>query len=179
MKAPWLGAGDAVRLLAERAACEPAVAWEVLKGKFESGQCEGRERWTADTRWREDRGLPRKNEWSSVRGIDADGDAALARLNELWEFRRDAVDVLARAGGGADASAAASTPAMPARPRNIARRDYEVADAPLVQEMRKMIDAGTARNPTDAARALVGRAEGGGSAVSKAARLAKRYRAAI
>jgi hypothetical protein len=60
--------------------------------------------------------------------------------------------------------------------REPARLDYRETDKPLIAEMRAMILAETARNPTDAARALARRALGSGDEASKVARLAKRYR---
>lgn len=61
------------------------------------------------------------------------------------------------------------------------RLDYRVADQPLIEEMRSMIQRGTARNATDAARAVAKRAAGNGKEASKVTRLAggyiKRYQA--
>ncbi len=54
--------------------------------------------------------------------------------------------------------------------------DYRRHDAPLIVEMRAMIETGEARSPENAARAVVGRAAGGGAAESKVKRLALRYR---
>jgi hypothetical protein len=55
--------------------------------------------------------------------------------------------------------------------------NFAAADLPLVQEMRRLIKAGQARSPEDAARAVVSRAEGHGDPRSRVGRLAKRYRA--
>ena len=48
-------------------------------------------------------------------------------------------------------------------------------DKLLIAEMRAMILGGTARNATDAARALASRAAGGGKEASKVTRLAGGY----
>lgn len=55
------------------------------------------------------------------------------------------------------------------------RNDYTVADTLLVSEMRALINAGKARGPMDAARAVADRATGTGSPDSKAKRLLRRY----
>ena len=55
------------------------------------------------------------------------------------------------------------------------RLDYREADKPLIDEMHAMIVGGTARNATDAARALASRAAGSGKGVSKVTRLAAGY----
>ena len=48
-------------------------------------------------------------------------------------------------------------------------------DKPLIAEMHTMILGGTARNATDAARALARRAAGSGKEASKVTRLAAGY----
>jgi len=68
------------------------------------------------------------------------------------------------------------SPSVAARKRVHNGLDYRKADAPLVTEMRKMIEAGRARSPEDAARGVVDRAVGGGQATSKLKRLALNYR---
>jgi hypothetical protein len=55
-------------------------------------------------------------------------------------------------------------------------RDYRPDDSALVAEMEEAIQAGRACSPEDAARGVVERAVGGGSAASKVARLAKHHR---
>lgn len=57
--------------------------------------------------------------------------------------------------------------------------DYAASDAPLVQEMRRGIEIGKFRNPTDAARALASQAKGDGQESSKVSRLLGRYSAAF
>jgi hypothetical protein len=59
--------------------------------------------------------------------------------------------------------------------REPARLDYRQADRPLIDQMRDMIMAGEARNPTDAARALAHQAVGNGTEASKVSRLVMRY----
>ena len=54
--------------------------------------------------------------------------------------------------------------------------DYREADAPVVAEMRNMIDAGDARSPEDAALAVFDRAVGKAIRDSKVKRLARHYR---
>jgi hypothetical protein len=55
------------------------------------------------------------------------------------------------------------------------RLDYREADKPIIAEMHVMILGGTARNATDAARALASRAAGSGKEASKVTRLAAGY----
>jgi hypothetical protein len=55
------------------------------------------------------------------------------------------------------------------------RRDFREVDKPLIAKMRTMILDGTARNPTDAARALARQASGDGKEASKVTRLAAGY----
>ena len=55
------------------------------------------------------------------------------------------------------------------------RLDYREADKPIIAEMHAMILGGTARNATDAARALASRAPGNGKEASKVTRLAAGY----
>lgn len=55
------------------------------------------------------------------------------------------------------------------------RLDYRKADKPLIDEMHAMIQGGTARNATDAARGLARRAAGNGKEASKVTRLAAGY----
>jgi hypothetical protein len=50
------------------------------------------------------------------------------------------------------------------------------ADEPLVEEMHRLIDSGSAKSAEDAARLVEDRAAGSGTLVSKRTRLAKRYR---
>ena len=64
---------------------------------------------------------------------------------------------------------------LASRKRKHTGRDWRTGDAPLVQEMRRMIDAKEATSATDAARAVVGRAKGDGQPGSKVARLVTRY----
>jgi hypothetical protein len=65
---------------------------------------------------------------------------------------------------------------LPAQKRKSNGRDYRQVDAPLVTEMRHLIEDRSARSPEDAARGLVGRAQGGGTDESKVKRLALHYR---
>jgi hypothetical protein len=53
---------------------------------------------------------------------------------------------------------------------------WEHADEPLVEEMQRLIDSGSAKSAEDAARLVEDRAAGSGTLVSKRTRLAKRYR---
>jgi hypothetical protein len=53
---------------------------------------------------------------------------------------------------------------------------WEHADEPLVEEMQRLIDSGSAKSAEDAARLVEDRAAGSGALVSKRTRLAKRYR---
>jgi hypothetical protein len=53
---------------------------------------------------------------------------------------------------------------------------WEHADEPLVEEMHRLIDSGSAKSAEDAARLVEDRAAGSGTLVSKRTRLAKRYR---
>jgi hypothetical protein len=71
----------------------------------------------------------------------------------------------------------AQRPARALRPRHKQpnRADYREADKPIFAEMHAMILGGTARNATDAARALAGRAAGSGKEASKVTRLAAGY----
>jgi len=74
-----------------------------------------------------------------------------------------------------------STPAKPEikaprkSRRNPARLDFREVDKPLIAEMHAMILGGTARNATDAARALASRAAGSSKEASKVTRLAAGY----
>ena len=53
----------------------------------------------------------------------------------------------------------------------------EAADAPLLVEMRRLIDRGEAFSPDGAAKLVARKAKGGGTEESRATRLANRYRA--
>lgn len=53
--------------------------------------------------------------------------------------------------------------------------DYRALDTPFAHEMKRMVAAGEARNPTDAARALARQAAGAGKESSKVTRLLARY----
>jgi hypothetical protein len=53
---------------------------------------------------------------------------------------------------------------------------WETADKPLLEEMRLLIERGSAKSPEDAAGKLADRASGAGTLQSKVTRLAKRYR---
>ncbi|MGH7041574.1 MAG: hypothetical protein ACREFY_05520, partial [Acetobacteraceae bacterium] len=77
-----------------------------------------------------------------------------------------------------EAAAVAAVPAtaMPSggsgpNRRGPARMDYREADKPLIAEMQVMIQTGRARNVTDAARVLAGKATGNGNEASKVKRL--------
>jgi hypothetical protein len=59
--------------------------------------------------------------------------------------------------------------------RKPAGLNFQEADAPLVAEMKRLIDAHQAHHRWDAALAVVGRAKGHGNAQSKAKRLLGRY----
>jgi hypothetical protein len=72
-------------------------------------------------------------------------------------------------------SATPATKASRKSRRDPARVDYREVDRPLIAEMRAMILGGTARNATDAARALASRAAGSGKEASKVTRLAAAY----
>ena len=82
-----------------------------------------------------------------------------------------------------DPAASATPDALPPsiKPHRPGKRqtnglDYSTDDAPLVDEMSKLMAAGKARSPEDAARQVVSRAKGGGQEDSEVKRLAKRYR---
>ncbi|MBP0446703.1 hypothetical protein J8J14_18155 [Roseomonas sp. SSH11] len=70
--------------------------------------------------------------------------------------------------------------AEPARQASVASLprglSYRSVDTPLVDEMRRLIAEGRARGPQDAARMVVGRAVGAGSADSKVKRLARQLK---
>jgi hypothetical protein len=68
----------------------------------------------------------------------------------------------------------AKIPAAP-KPRSPHPSSYAADDAPLLDEMREMIEAGTASGPYPAALLVVDQARGGGETVSKVRRLEKRY----
>ena len=53
---------------------------------------------------------------------------------------------------------------------------WEAADDPILEEINRLITSGTAKSPQDAARFFMTKAKGSGSAKSKQARLARRYR---
>ena len=59
--------------------------------------------------------------------------------------------------------------------RKVHGRDYRELDRKLVEDMHAMIKDGTAKDPTDAARQLANKAEGGGTEESKMKRLVLRY----
>lgn len=59
--------------------------------------------------------------------------------------------------------------------RKLSGLDYRALDTQLAHEMRRMVEAREARNPTDAARALARQAVGAGKDSSKVARLLARY----
>lgn len=66
--------------------------------------------------------------------------------------------------------------AKPKRKRNVPRTDHRDADALLVATMEAMIVNGSARDATDAARAVVDAAPGRGTLDSKVSRLVRHYR---
>ena len=53
---------------------------------------------------------------------------------------------------------------------------YEKQDAPLVEEMKELIDSGDAASPHAAAMQVVGRAKGAGTQESKVRRLVDRFK---
>lgn len=69
----------------------------------------------------------------------------------------------------------ADAPAPAPRKRKHPGQDWRADDAPLVQEMRRMVDANEAPSATNAARAVVERAKGVGKPGSKVARLVALY----
>ena len=77
------------------------------------------------------------------------------------------------------ASPVKDTPPRSGQRRKPSGVDYTRDDAPLVQEMRRLLDEGKARGVWDAALAVAGRAKGHGRAESKAKRLWARYSAAF
>ena len=60
-------------------------------------------------------------------------------------------------------------------PRKPSVRGYAIADRPLIEAMRKLIDSNSAPNAWKAAEAVVERAAGGGTEDSKIKRLVARY----
>jgi hypothetical protein len=107
--------------------------------------------------------------------------------NLFARFRLALADLERRAAAN---SAGGAAPAVPERaageapaavPAASAKRhtnglDFRQDDAPLVDEMRRLIESGKARSPEDAARAVVAGAKGHGKPESKVKRLAKHYR---
>jgi hypothetical protein len=94
----------------------------------------------------------------------------LTALLELARSRGDAgsaVTDLARRGS--------VKPNPPIQRRRHGGRNYASTDASLIDEMHKLIAAGTATSPFDAARQVAERAEGGGTLESKVKRLVGRY----
>jgi len=108
-----------------------------------------------------------------LRGSDADPDFPLyydvlieaAGLREAW--------------GIAPASQPEAPPPKVAAPAPHKRKhtglDFRAPDAPLVKEMRRMIEAGEAPSATNAARAVVAQAKGRGPDDGKVSRLVLRY----
>jgi hypothetical protein len=106
--------------------------------------------------------------------------------NLVARFRPVLADVERRAAAN---SAVDAAPAVPKRtagetpaavPPPTKRRsnglDYRQDDAPLLDEMRRLIESKKPRSPEDAARAVVADASGHGKPESKVKRLAKHYR---
>jgi hypothetical protein len=122
-----------------------------------------------------------RREFSSARVPPEGRRIFLAR----WEFRRDSVTtaLLAPEAVSEESPASASSEVLaPAVAVSAPTRrkhnglDYRAADAPLVADMYKLIQAEKARSVEDAARAVVGRADGHGEPGSRVKRLAKHYR---
>ena len=92
---------------------------------------------------------------------------------------RVGVRTMAKEGSILESAPAAAVPATGSSkttaPRRLSGRNYAVSDAPLVREIKEMVDTGRSRTPWDAALALAERAEGYGDGISKAKRLVGRY----
>lgn len=73
--------------------------------------------------------------------------------------------------------APSTAPQIPPTSKKSGRLDYQEHDAPLVEEMVRMIGAGEARGPMDAADQLALRAAGSQNHASKRARLLRRFKA--
>lgn len=121
-----------------------------------------RQSWTVQGSGRER--LPVEGRWLTVKMF-----AEIRR--RTW--KRQAIDAAASA--VAPSGDVTSPHPREAPRRNIPRIDYRDRDAELVEEMRRRIQAGTARGATDAARAVLSRAEGHGGDASKVKRLSGRY----
>ena len=105
-----------------------------------------------------------------------DGDGRKNLTPESWS-RRPSGNVLRHVLVRPNGEPVRKPAKVKATRRAPARTDFTLADRPLIEEMRVLLEAKPpkARHKTDAALQVVGRAEGSGTMASKAARLAKRY----
>jgi hypothetical protein len=120
---PWISGGEAVRLLADRAGCDPTVAWEALKDAYQAGEVEGRARGreAARQRFEEDRGFwtaADEYAWLTRCQVSNVTDQFLEFLDETREFRRKDVQALTHSvrEGATDGSAAAAPAKTPVSP---------------------------------------------------------------
>jgi hypothetical protein len=193
-----MSGGEALAHVMRATGRDEAAALALLQEACAEGLVDGRARGDAarrDRAWRNDRNLDDgEYTWRQTFiycTVAPDKmQCFLADFREKSEFRRETVQSrwqCADEAPGHDAPRpAASAPAEAAtppdttdakkRPHNGA--DFRLKDAPLVAEMRAMIEAGKAQSPEHAASFFLNRATGGGKPDSKAKRLALRYRAA-
>lgn len=114
--------------------------------------------------------------WSAV-----DWDSGAIQGHAVKVFWPDVIRIIMSAmpslAAISDSRATSNQPNTPPERRGLPRIDYRQWDAPLIVEMEAMIADGRARNPTDAARALVvkGSVKGAGNDGSKVTRLVRHY----
>lgn len=99
-------------------------------------------------------------------------------------FTRVRVHSIAKGASMLEAAPAAALPGVGPSKLGVTRRrpsgrNYAISDAPLIREIKEMVDSGAVRTPWDGALAVSGRAEGHGDGTSKAKRLVGRYSAAF
>jgi len=186
---PWMSGNDALVHLRQVLRCDDPTAFRLLQQACRSRDLDGRGCGEAHE-WQKNRGFDRGDEaWRSQFSSAVVPPNKLHEYLETCEFCRKTVKALwaitgderdayaNESGKGEQADVAAPSAAAPMRTkRKTNGQDYRPLDAPLVTEMRTLIEAGTAISPEDAARAVVDRATGAGQGASKVKRLALRYR---
>lgn len=184
----WMSGTDALNHIMQATGCKEACALRQLQHACRDGAVDGRQRGSnalrdlarGDGEWRvfyiyQDVQPNMLREFLTLFGINC-------------EFRREAVlstwppsgdgceaDADKAPRGAPDDVAAPSVGVLVPTKRRHNGLDYRLADAPLVAEMRSLIEGEKARSPEDAARSVCGRAEGHGKPESKVKRLTLHY----
>ena len=107
--------------------------------------------------------------------VEVNRDDLVAWLTKVAPTSPGTVVQQANVGSGQPTSGMAMTSSTVAKKKKSPGHNYREADAPIVEEMHRGIEAGTYSNRTKAAEALASKAKGGGNETSKKTRLIGRY----